>query len=58
MEKKQNYVTWIQTEDIKTEDIYSDIAKVVKIRFTASNYELDRPLPKEKHEKVIELVTD
>ena len=58
MEKKQNYVTWIQTEDIKTEDIYSDIAKVVKIRFTTSNYELHRPLPKEKHEKVIELVTD
>ena len=58
MEKKQNYVTWIQTEDIKTEDIHSDIAKVVKIRFTTSNYELDRPLPKEKHEKVIELVTD
>ena len=58
MEKKQNYVTWIQTEDIKTEDIYSDIAKVVKIRFTTLNYELDRPLPKEKNKKIIELVTD
>ena len=32
---------------IKTEDIYSDIAKDVWIRFETSNYELDRPLRKE-----------
>ena len=33
---------------IKTNDIYADIAKVVETRFDTSNYELDRPLPKEK----------
>ena len=33
---------------IKTENIYSDIAKDVKTRFDTSNYELDRPLPKRK----------
>ena len=30
---------------IKTEDIYSDIAKDVETRFRTSNYELDRLLP-------------
>ena len=33
---------------MKTEDIYSVIAKYVKTRFNTSNYELDRPLLKEK----------
>ena len=33
---------------IKTDDIYKDIAKDVESRFDTSNYELDRPLPKEK----------
>ena len=33
---------------IKTDDIYKDIAKDVGTRFDTSNYELDRPLPKEK----------
>ena len=33
---------------IKTEDIYSDIAKDVKIRFYTLNYELERPLTKGK----------
>ena len=36
---------------MKTEDIYSVIAKYVKTRFDTSNYELDRPLPKGKKQK-------
>ena len=41
---------------IKTEDIYSVIAKCVKTRFDTSYYELGRPLPKGKNKKVIWLV--
>ena len=41
---------------IKTKDIYEDIAKDVEARFDTLNYELDRPLPKEKNEKVIGLM--
>ena len=33
---------------MKTEDIYSDIAKDVQARFDTSNYKLDRQLPKRK----------
>ena len=33
---------------IKTEDIYKDIAEDVETRFDTSNYELDRPLSKGK----------
>ena len=33
---------------IKTEDIYSDIAKDIEKRFDTSSYKLDRPLPKGK----------
>ena len=40
----------------KTEDMYSDIANDVEIRFDTSNYELDRPLPKGKYKKVIGLM--
>ena len=36
---------------IKTEDIFIDIQKDVETRFDASNYKLDRPLPKGKNEK-------
>ena len=38
---------------IKTNDIYKDIAKDVE-----TNYELDRPLPKIKNNKVIGLTKD
>ena len=41
---------------IKTEDMYSDIAKDVKARFDTSNYEFDRPLPKGKNKKVVGLM--
>ena len=36
---------------IKTDDIYKDIAEDVETRFDTSNYELDRPLRKEKIKK-------
>ena len=35
-----------------------DIAEDVETRFDTSNYELDRPLPKEKNKKVIGLIKD
>ena len=37
---------------IKTEDIYSEIAKDVETKFYTSNYELDRAFPKGKIKKV------
>ena len=37
--------------DIKTNDIYKDIADDVKTRFDISNYELDRRLAKAKDKK-------
>ena len=43
---------------IKTDDIYKDIAEDVQTRFDTSNNELDRPLPKGKHKKVIGLMKD
>ena len=39
---------------IKTEDIYKDI----ETRFDTSNFEIDRPLPKEKNKKVSRLIKD
>ena len=41
---------------IKTDDIYKDIAEDVETIFDTLNYELDKPLPKEK--KVLELMKD
>ena len=43
---------------IKTDDIYKDIPEDVETIFDTSNYELDRPLPKEKKKKVIGLIKD
>ena len=43
---------------IKTYDIYRDIAEDVQTRFDTSNYELGRPLPKEKNKKLIGLMKD
>lgn len=61
MEKKQNYIC-MYTERfiiyIKTEDIYTDIAKSVEARFYASSYALDRPLPKEKNNKIAGIMKD
>ena len=41
---------------IKAKDIYWNIVKDVKTRFDTSSYALDRPLPKVKDKKVIELI--
>ena len=57
MVNKQNCVIWIQT-DIKTDDIYKDIAEDVETTFGTSNYELDRSLRKGKNIKVIRLMED
>ena len=42
----------------KTEDIYVYIAKDVEIMSDTLNYELERPLPRGKNEKVIGLMKD
>ena len=42
----------------KTDDIYKETAGDVEKRFDTSNYELSRPLPKEKNKKVVELMKD
>ena len=44
---------------MKADEIYKDIAEDFEARFDASNYELDRPLPKVKIvKKVIWLIED
>ena len=48
MVRKQNCVIQIQ---IKTDDIYKDIAEDVETRFDTSSYGLGRPLPKGKNKK-------
>ena len=37
---------------IKANDIYKDIAEDVETRSDTSNYQLDRPLPKEKNKLI------
>ena len=39
---------------IKTKDFYKDIADDAEKRSDTSNYEVNRPLPKEKNKKVEE----
>ena len=43
---------------MKTDDIYKDIGEDVEKRFGTSNYEINRPLPKGKNKKVIDLMKD
>ena len=43
---------------IETEDFYEDIANDVEKRFDTSNYEVDRPFPTGKNNKVIGLRKD
>ena len=43
---------------IKTDDICKGITEDVETRFGSSNYELERPLPKGKYNKVIRLMKD
>ena len=44
--------------NIKTNDFYEDIANDVENRFDTSNYEVNRPLPMGKNNKVIGLMKD
>lgn len=37
---------------VKLEDIYADLFEDIEIRFYTSNYEVERPLPMGKNEKV------
>ena len=41
---------------VKTDDIYKDIAENVETKFDASNFELERPLPKGGNKEVIEVM--
>ena len=41
---------------VKTDDIYKDIAENVETKFDASNFELERPLPKGSNKEVIEVM--
>ena len=44
--------------NIKTNDFYKDISNDVENRFDTSNYEVNRPLPTGKNEKVTGLMKD
>ena len=44
--------------NVKTEDVYEDIANDVEKRFDTSNYTVNRPLPTGKNKKVIGLMKD
>ena len=48
----------MDTYNVKTDDIYKDIAEDVERRFDTSNFELDRLLPKGKNKNVIGLMKD
>ena len=57
MVKMKNYVIWIQTGsllNVKKDNIYKD----VETRFDASNFEINRPLPKAKNKKVIGIIKE
>ena len=44
--------------NIKTNDVYKDIAQDAQKRFDTSNYTFDRPLPKGRNKKVTGLMKD
>ena len=60
--QNNNYIKYIDTDSfivhVKTDGIYKDITQDVETKFDISNFKLDRPLPKEKNEKVIGLMKD
>ena len=43
---------------INTDDIYKDIWEYVETKFDTWNYELSKPWPKRKNEKIIGLMKD
>ena len=42
----------------KTDYIYRDIAEYFEARFDTTNYQLNRPLPKGKNKKVVDVMKD
>ena len=44
--------------NIKTEDFYESIANDVEKRFDASNYDVNRPLPKGRNKIVVGIMND
>ena len=44
--------------NVKTDDIYKDIAIDVETRFNTLNFEIDTPLPKGKNKEVIGIMKD
>ena len=55
---KENIYLWVLVWLCKTNDVYKEIAQNIETRFDTSNYELERPLPRGKNEKVIWLMKD
>ena len=59
---RKNKLCYMDTDSfivyIEIDDIHKDTAEKVENRFDASNYELERPIPKEKTKKVIGLMKD
>ena len=45
------FIVYIKAEDIYTEISRKTLKQDLNLKFQNSNYELDRPLPKEKNEK-------
>ena len=45
------FIVYIKTEEIYTEISRKTLKQDLNLKFQNSNYELDRPLPKEKNEK-------
>ena len=43
---------------IKTNGVYPNIAEDVETKFETTNYELNRPLPKGKDKKVVNVMTN
>ena len=61
MEKKRNYVTWIQADLLlaqKQKIVMQTLQKDVERRFDTSNYELERPFSREKNRTKIGLLED
>ena len=57
MVKKQGFVVWILLTSLytkKTGYIHKDTAEDVETRLDTQNYELDKPLPKEKIKKKLD----
>ena len=56
IEKKQNDVIWIQIgllQTKKTDDIYKDNAEDIGTRSDPSNYELNKPITREKKRRLL-----